>query len=291
MAIQRWLRHSGIALPTWRRNEAFAMIPKTILPGTNLSLSRLTFGTSRLFSAGKRRDRHDVLAAAADGGFSHFDTAPSYGFGVAEKDLGDVFGHDPHITLTTKTGLYSPGGEDQLWAAIFARKLAGRVAPVFSSPMADWSVDRARRELDLSLKRLRRDRVDVLLLHEPELPLLNTDQWQQWMAEEIGQRVGCFGIAVDDRRLLSALSAQQTLPEIVQTQDSISGNEAAPLLAAGRALQFTYGYLSALPTDKRSKSDVASTIQSALARNTHGSVIVSSNNVQRVNALALAAVC
>jgi D-threo-aldose 1-dehydrogenase len=267
------------------------MIPRTILPDTSLALSRLTFGTSRLFSAGKRADRQKILAAAAAAGFSHFDTAPSYGFGMAERDLGDVFGDDPQVTLTTKTGLYSPGGEDQSWPAIFARKLAGRFVPVLSSAIADWSVDRARRELDLSLKRLRRNRVDVLLLHEPDLPLLDTDQWQRWMSEEKGSRVGFFGIAVDAGRLSAMLTAPRPMLEVVQTQDSVSGHEASPLLKAARTLQFTYGYLSALPADKRSRSEVRQTIQLALARNNQGSVIVSSNNVHRVHELAAAALC
>jgi D-threo-aldose 1-dehydrogenase len=267
------------------------MIPRTQLPGTELSLSRLTFGTSRLFSAGSRSARHALLETAAQAGFTHFDTAPSYGFGMAERDLGDLFGRDDAVTVTTKTGLYSPGGEGQSWPTIFGRKLLGRVVTSLSRPVVDWSVSTARRALDDSLKRLKRDHVSILLLHEAELPLLDTDEWQRWMAAERQARVGSYGVAVDAERLKSILAAPMPFLEIIQAQDSVSAREAEPVLAAGRPLQFTFGYLSSLSAEERSAAGIARTIKAALARNLHGSVVVSSNQIERVRALAAASQC
>ena len=46
------------------------------LPGTDLRLSRFSFGTAGLFNAsGSARERGRLLAAAYDNGFTHF-TAP-----------------------------------------------------------------------------------------------------------------------------------------------------------------------------------------------------------------------
>ena len=265
------------------------MIAKIILPGTDLTVSRLTFGTSRLFSAGGRANRYAVIEAAARIGFTHFDTAPSYGFGMAERDLGDVLGGDNSVTITTKTGLYSPGGEDQPWASIFARKLLGRGFPTLSAPIADWSVDRAKRSLDASLKRLKRDRIDILLMHEAELPLLNADEWLGWMDAERKTRVRFFGVAVGGDRLPPILLAPEPMLEIIQTEDSLAQHEADPLLKAGRQLQLTYGYLSSLSDADRSEAGVAATIRGALERNTQGSVLVSTTTASRIPALASAA--
>ena len=46
------------------------------LPGTDLRLSRFSFGTAGLFNvSGSARERGRLLAAAYDNGFTHFDTA------------------------------------------------------------------------------------------------------------------------------------------------------------------------------------------------------------------------
>jgi D-threo-aldose 1-dehydrogenase len=264
-------------------------IGQIVLPGTTLSVSRLSFGTSRLFSAGRKADRHAIIAEAVRQGFTHFDTAPSYGFGMSELDLGDVLGSDSKITIATKTGLYSPGGEGQPWAAIFARKMMGRAIPTLSTPIADWAVDRARRALAESMKRLRRNHVDILLLHEAELGLLHTDEWLKWIDEELGHRIGAFGVAVSASRLGSVLAANSPIAKLIQTQDSVSGCEADPVLDAGRPLQFTYGYLSSLALTDRTEQAVNTAIKAALHRNKTGSVLVSTINKPRIQTLAVAA--
>jgi D-threo-aldose 1-dehydrogenase len=135
------------------------------LPGTDLRISRFSFGTAGLFNAsGSARERGRLLAAAYDNGFTHFDTVPYYAFGIAERDLRPFLATRPEATVATKVGLYSPGGETQSAPLVFLRKAAGRAWPALSRPVVDWSVKRARTALSASLRRLGRERIDLYLV-------------------------------------------------------------------------------------------------------------------------------
>lgn len=84
----------------------------------------------------------DVLEACAKCGFYEFDVAPNYGNGFMESCLGRVFGDDKRILINTKCG-NPPFGKKN-----------------FEIPALEDS-------LEQSLKRLRRDKVHVLFLHNP----------------------------------------------------------------------------------------------------------------------------
>ncbi len=253
-----------------------------VLPGTALRLPRFVFGTASLFNAGPRAQRLRLLDAAAAHGLTHFDTAPYYGFGVAERDLASVLRRNPDVTITTKVGIYSPGGESQPSAAVFLRKVCGRLIPSLSCPTVDWSVGRAQRSLEESLRRLGRDCIDLYMLHEPELALLVTDEWLRWLEEEVrAGRVRYFGVAVNANRLEPFLAAASPLAVVVQTTDSLLDRQADIMLRYGRPLQITYGYVSdAIRND--GSVDVPTILARALARNSTGAVIVSTRNPGRL---------
>lgn len=252
---------------------------QTVIPDTDLRVSRFTFGTASLLRVGAANERGRLLAAAYDNGFTHFDTAPYYGFGTAERDLRALLAAHPDATVTTKVGLYAPGGEEQPTALILLRKVAGKIVPALSRPAVDFSVKRARRSLSGSLRRLGRERVDLYLLHEAELHLLDTDEWLRWLESE-RDRVKWFGIALTDRRLAPFLESASPLARVVQTVDSIAGREADAVSRAGRALQFTYGYLSA--AGRVGATDADAILGKALQRNRTGSVIISTRKIERL---------
>jgi aryl-alcohol dehydrogenase-like predicted oxidoreductase len=249
------------------------------LPGTNLRVSRFSFGTAGLFNAGSRRDRGRLLAEAYEHGFTHFDTAPYYGFGIAEEDLRPILATRRNATVATKVGIYSPGGERQSPPLVFLRKAAGKAFPLLSRPTIDWSIDRARKSLSASLRRLGRERIDLYMLHEPDLRLLNTDEWMRWLETE-RDRVAWFGVAVDTDRLRPFIENKTPLASIVQTVDSLQKREADVILQSGRPLQITHGYVSAMRGSKN--IDVSSILSGALRRNSTGSVIVSTNQTKRL---------
>ena len=112
---------------------------------------RLAFGTMRLAGAMSETVR-DCLHAAADSGIDVLDTAPIYGFGGpgfgdVEERLGAAWADEPALrerfTLVTKVGLLPDASYD-------------------SSP------DTLISSCEASLRRLRTDRLDVLLVHRPD---------------------------------------------------------------------------------------------------------------------------
>jgi L-galactose dehydrogenase/L-glyceraldehyde 3-phosphate reductase len=112
---------------------------------TNLRVSALGFGCGAvggLMIRGTRQERERAVARALELGVNFFDTAPLYGDGVSEEHLGEVLETlKPHCLVATKVRL----GE------------AGLADPAKT----------VTRSLETSLRRLRRDRVDLLQLHDP----------------------------------------------------------------------------------------------------------------------------
>jgi len=85
-----------------------------------------------------------LLLRALNRGVTLFDTAPLYGFGENEKLLGDVLAqHRASLVLATKVGMYGIDGR---------RVIDGRPQTI-------------KEQMDLSLRRLRTDCVDILYLH------------------------------------------------------------------------------------------------------------------------------
>jgi D-threo-aldose 1-dehydrogenase len=112
---------------------------------------------------------HATVHAALDGGWTLFDTAPLYGHGLSELRLGRALQGVPRerFAIETKVGRVLVEGEED---SIFVG--TPPVRPVF-----DFTRDGVRRSLDESLARLGVDRVDTLLLHDPD------DHWEQAIGE------------------------------------------------------------------------------------------------------------
>ncbi|MCW2283837.1 aryl-alcohol dehydrogenase-like predicted oxidoreductase [Rhodoblastus acidophilus] len=266
------------------------MIRTLPLPGCNLRLSRFVFGCARLFNAGADLARARLLAEAADAGFTHFDVAPSYGFGMAERDLAPLLKSRPGLTVTSKVGLYAPAGEDSPASAIFLRKAAGKLAPALSRAQVDFSLSRARESLSGSLRRLGRDHIDLFLLHAPRLDLLAADEWRSWLDSLRAQgRIGAYGVAVTSAEsALAFLDHAPPLAEIIQHPDSLDLREADALVARGRAPQLTYGYVAAA-RQRQPRLGIAEILEQALRRNPEGALVVSTSKMARVQVFAQAA--
>ena len=252
------------------------------LPGSDLVLSRIAFGTASLHRLRHARDRRAVLEAAAENGLTHFDTAPVYGFGLAERELAPLLASEPGLTVATKVGLYAPGGSDQSRHAMLCRKALGKIFPSLSRARADLSVRSAEASFDRSLTRLQRDHVDILFVHEPDHRLLTTDEWLAWLEKEKRRgRLKSAGLAGAASRMEPFVLEASPLAEIVQSSDSLEGREADFMLRAGRPLQITFGYMSAAIRTGR-PYDPEQIILNALDRNPTGSILVSTRHVDRI---------
>jgi len=112
---------------------------------TGLKVSLLTFGCGAvggLMTKGDPEDQLRAVRSALDIGITFFDTAPLYGNGASETNLGRILKElKPEIVLGTKVRI-APEQKDDIEGAVMA------------------SIDR-------SLERLQRDHVDLLQLHNP----------------------------------------------------------------------------------------------------------------------------
>ena len=133
------------------------------IPKANLEVSRIACGCMRLggtwddrpLDAAARRRAADLVAAACELGVTLFDHADIYTRGKAEAVFGEVLARDPslrdRIVLQSKCGIRF---EDE---------------PVPGAPARyDFSRAHLVASVDASLKRLRTDRLDLLLLHRPD---------------------------------------------------------------------------------------------------------------------------
>jgi aryl-alcohol dehydrogenase-like predicted oxidoreductase len=259
----------------------------SVIENTDVRVSRISFGTAalhHLFSAAKRRQ---LLEAAAASGITHFDTSPYYGYGLAESDLGIfMHGRRDDFTVTTKVGLYPFGAAAQGAFGVWARKAAGKLYPQLAAPEVDWRVQRAASSLEASLRRLKTDHVDFLFLHEPDISLLNADEFLRWVeAERSKGKVRYWGLAGLPALLMPWLHIDHPLAQVLQTRDDTVTRSADFVLERGRQLQFTYGYLSSRSANGSSQS-AANVIHNALARSTRGSILVSTRRAERVKQLA-----
>jgi D-threo-aldose 1-dehydrogenase len=135
---------------------------------TALSVPPFGFGAAHLGGMYHRvsgEKAHETLAAAWDGGVRLFDTAPWYGRGLSELRVGNFLIDKPRedFILTTKVGrsLHRPADPARFDRAPWGGGLNMEVR-------WDYSYAGIMRAYEQSLIRLGLDRIDALLIHDPE---------------------------------------------------------------------------------------------------------------------------
>lgn len=130
---------------------------------TELSLGGAAIGN--LFAEVSDDDAGDAVDAAWAGGIRAFDTAPHYGLGLSERRLGQALRHRPReeYVIATKVGrLLQPTSPP------YGRDTQGFAVPADHIRRFDFSADGVKRSLEASLRRLGLDRVDIVLIHDPD---------------------------------------------------------------------------------------------------------------------------
>ncbi len=174
---------------------------------------RAGFGLGRLHHLFSRADRSRVVGAALDAGFGHFDVAPAYGEGLAERELGRVLreaGARDRVTITTKFGIPFRAIGQLPMSVYFALRAVGKITkkPVGANyARRDFSPGVAVASLDASLRRLGTDRVDYLLVHEPlsleEFRRLG-DTWAELRRQRERGKVRRYGVSGEAEMILEA---------------------------------------------------------------------------------------
>jgi pyridoxine 4-dehydrogenase len=173
----------------------------TFTIGGDLQVHRLGFGAMRITGPGIWGEPRDpaearrVLRHAVELGVNFIDTADSYGPEVSERIIGEtLFPYPQGLVIATKAGLTRSGPDK--WAPV------GR--PEY-----------LRQQLEMSLRRLRLERIDLYQLHriDPRVPMEETlGAMQDFQREGKVRHIGLSEVSTAEiqqaRRLVEFVSVQ-----------------------------------------------------------------------------------
>ena len=129
----------------------------------------------------------ETIREAYELGIRFFDTADFYGLGLAEELLAKALPRDDEIVLASKGGM------------LVSQTQEPRVMKSFESSYLEAAVHR-------SLKRLRRDHIEVYQLHGPPKEMVSNHPMWQTMEKLVKEgKIGAFGVAVSGSLATSTL--------------------------------------------------------------------------------------
>jgi aryl-alcohol dehydrogenase-like predicted oxidoreductase len=211
-----------------RPGEARSPSRRLTLSGTLLSTSCIGAGTHALHRLLSSHARQRLLHSAHELGVRHFDTAPSYGAGLAELELGRfAAGRRSELVLTSKFGIPAgrlaanvPGWLYAQMALRLAAKAAGLNKGPQQPPRRDFSASVARASLEGTLRRLKTDHVDVLYLHEPQTALLGESDalLRELEALKVSGKVRWFGLSGNPVECARVAAAYPLLAQVLQVE-------------------------------------------------------------------------
>lgn len=288
-----------------------------VLGQTNLQVSHLGFGCVKLTAHADRRDAVRVLEAAFAQGITHYDVARAYGFGRAEGILGEFLqGKRQEITVATKFGIQPPSGfAGHRWTIDLAKKLLSpfpallRRAKQRGSGLVQsgaFSPATAIQSLESSLRELRTDYVDLLLLHEATLAEATSEPLLEALQQQVSRgTVRALGIASAFPKLGKDFNELPQTYQVLQFDDNAQARNRRNMHGEnGRGLithsifqpassllrvnannpDLVSRFSSAINADLREPSVIGSLLlQYALQSNPDGVVLFSSANPERVS--------
>ena len=202
------------------------------LPGGEIT-SQLAMGTSGIGLSTGRRGPLALLEAAFDVGIRHFDTAPPYGMGQAERCLGEFLAHHKNeVTITTKYGLQPPKtGPLKRVSLRFAKPLLA-AAPGFKKGLRresfassgrdagpDFTVETAQAALEKSLRELKTERIQIWLLHEATAAGLGDEKLLRFMEDSQRQgKIGACGVGGAAWKMPEIYAARREYCPVIQCE-------------------------------------------------------------------------
>jgi D-threo-aldose 1-dehydrogenase len=196
-------------------------------------MSRLGFGCGGLFGGSDKRASLRLIQVAMDCGISYFDTARMYGYGEAEHILGGLTrSHRDRMILASKIGILPPNRS--LFRRLVSRgvRLFHDTSPftrhwlkapdVWQPRFGKFELPDVRRSIETSLRALRTDYLDILLLHECTIGDVRNPQLSEFL-QDIKTRglVREYGIATKLDQTLELSAARPDLTAIVQIANSV----------------------------------------------------------------------
>jgi pyridoxine 4-dehydrogenase len=187
--------------------------------GGDLTVNRLGFGAMRITGKGVwgPPDDHDecirVLRRAVELGVNFIDTADSYGPYFSEELIREALHPYDGVVVATKAGLLRTGPDE--W-------------PVLGFPPY------LRQEIEMSLRRLGVERLDLFQLHRIDMKFPLEDQIGELVALKQEGKIRHIGLSEVDVEQLQA--AQKITPIVsVQNMYNLTARTAEPVLEACEA--------------------------------------------------------
>ena len=173
-------------------------------------MSVLGLGCASMLGRASRRESLASLGAAYDAEITFYDTARSYGYGACEGLLGEFFAGERResVVLCTKFGILpasSKGWKNRvkpLARAVLsvAPQLRGAVRKAAAGQFhpGQFSVETLRSSFDTSLRELKTDYVDILLMHNPPVDAVRQDDLLEAMGRLVDAgKVRMAGVSAD----------------------------------------------------------------------------------------------
>ena len=181
-----------------------------------------------------RRASLSALARAFEGGVNYFDVARSYGYGHAEKVVGEFLrGRRDRCVVATKVGIqpslpsYATG---IMWPVLRVvasrvsrvRALSARRGPKLAGvSQGHFDPDSLRGSLEMSLAGLGTDYVDLLLLHEVSEAALENEELLRFLEDVVSAgKARAVGLATSVQGSLDVLRKTTSIP-VVQVASHI----------------------------------------------------------------------
>ncbi len=187
--------------------------------GGDLTVNRLGFGAMRITGKGVwgPPDDHDecirVLRRAVELGVNFIDTANSYGPYVSEELIREALHPYAGVVVATKAGLLRTGPDE--WAPL--------AFPAY-----------LRQEVEMSLRRLDVERIDLFQLHRIDSKFPLEDQVGELAAMQKQGKIGHIGLSEVN---VDQLEAAQKIAPIVSVQNmyNLTARTAEPVLESCEA--------------------------------------------------------
>ena len=214
---------------------------------TGRTTSRLGYGGSSVMGVLNRSQSLAVLECAYDAGIRHFDTAPYYGFGESEACFGEFLArHRSDCTITTKFGIpaersrpavrlaraiarpilqRSAGVKRWLQSAMSASHANQQPAPPLE-PNPIFTAAQARVSIENSLRNLKTDHIDLLLMHEIRaidiVHVSANDELLRLLEFLVASgAIGAFGIGSERAEIAALLVQHPRYCSVVQCEWSV----------------------------------------------------------------------
>ncbi|MCB0128086.1 MAG: aldo/keto reductase [Caldilineaceae bacterium] len=171
------------------------------LGNTGVSVSEIGMGCNRLGESAMP-DAHWIalVHAAIDLGVTLFDSSESYGWGRSEEILGQAVGNRDDVLVATK------------------------VSRIQATNEKDFSARRIIEQVEGSLRRLRRDCIDIFQLHSPSLEDMQRFDWPEAMTKlRDAGKLRLSGVSINN-----AASGQWLLDQGLAQVFQVSYNLLAP---------------------------------------------------------------